>query len=217
MRFRDRREAGERLATHLEKYRGHPDALVLAIPRGGAEIGSVIAGRLGLSLDVLLIKKLGHPNNPEFAIGSVSLGTSHLNKDAVEDPEIPSEYVPLQVEIIRAELKRKYQLYRGCDVPLSLARKVVIVVDDGAATGSTLFAGIELLRKEFAKAVVVAVPVGPRHVIEALQQAADEVVCLKTPEEFSAVGEYYLRFDPVPDHEVVRLLRASASALVERG
>lgn len=213
MRFRDRTEAGERLAQQLIAYRGRSDAMVLAIPRGGVELGYIIARQLGLPLDVLLLKKLGHPNNREFAIGSVSLTSSHINRDVLTDPEIPPDYVPLEIQLIRNELKRKYELYRGCEAPLSLAAKVAIIVDDGVATGSTVFAALELARKESAKAIVVAVPVGPKHIVDALSHEADQVICLETPDEFVTVGEYYLHFDPVPDHEVVRLLKEANLAL----
>lgn len=211
--FRDRFDAAGRLAERLMKYRGRADALILAIPRGGLEIGCVLSRSLGLPLDVLMIKKIGHPFNPEFAVGSVSLLRSCVSQEALKQYGIPQGYVAGEIRRLRKELKRRYDLYRGGAGPLPLKGRIAIVADDGVATGSTLLAAIELARSEKPEAVVAAVPVAPRCILEALEKAADEVVCLEAPEDFFAVGQYYERFNPVADEEAARLLQEANESL----
>lgn len=208
--FRDRLDAAERLARALARYRGAPDALVLAVPRGGLPIGGVLARELRLKLDVILTKKIGHPDNPEFAIGAVSLTDATVDAGVVERDGIAPEYIAAQVSRIRESLRRKYLAYGAGTRPLAVAGKTVILTDDGAATGRTLLAAIPLLKSAGARRVVVAIPVAPRDAVAELERGADEVVCLEVPDEFRAIGEFYGDFSQVPDEDAVAILRGGA-------
>lgn len=209
--FHDRLEAAGRLVRELEDYRGRKDAVVLAVPRGGLPIGGVLARELGLKLDVILTKKIGHPHNPEFAIGAVSLTGAAVDDALIEREGIPSGYVSSETARIRESLRQRYQMYRGVSRPLPVAGKTVILTDDGAATGRTLLVAIELLRREGAKKIVVALPVAPPDTAEELGRRADEVVCLEQPVDFMAIGQSYRDFSQVPDEEAVAILRGESS------
>ncbi|MBI4059921.1 MAG: phosphoribosyltransferase [Elusimicrobia bacterium] len=207
--FRDRLEAALRLARELGRYRGAGNAIILAVPRGGLPIGSVLARELDLKLDVILTKKIGHPANPEFAIGAVSLTDEVLDRGVIESEAIPSEYIFSEIERIRASLRSRYRMYRGASNPLSVTGKTVILTDDGAATGRTLFVAIDLLRRQAARKIVVALPVAPPDTVELLKKRADEVVCLDVPDDFMAIGQYYGDFSQISDEEAVDLLKGA--------
>lgn len=208
--FHDRHDAARRLVRELARYRDREDALVLAIPRGGLPIGALLARELGLKLDVILTKKIGHPDNPEFAIGAVSLAGEAVNSAVIERERIPSAFIAGEISRIRESLRQRYKMYRGAAKPLSVAGKTVILTDDGAATGRTLLAAIDLLRKDGAGKIVVALPVAPPDTVAVLESRADEVVCLEVPEEFMAIGAFYSDFSQVSDEEAVALLRGEA-------
>lgn len=208
--FRDRLDAAGRLARELSRYRDREDAVVLAVPRGGLPIGGVLARELGLKLDVILTKKIGHPDNSEFAIGAVSLTDAAINTALVEREGIPSAYISAEVARIRESLRRRYEMYRGAARPLPLKGKTVILTDDGAATGRTLLAAIELLRSEGAARIVVALPVAPPDTVEVLRGGADEVVCLDQPAGFMAIGQFYRDFSQVSDEEAIAILKGEA-------
>jgi predicted phosphoribosyltransferase len=210
--FRDRREAAGRLARELSRYRDRKDAVVLAVPRGGLPIGGVLARELNLKLDVILTKKIGHPDNPEFAIGAVSLTDAAVDAALIEREGIPSGYISTEIARIRESLRQRYQMYRGAARPLSVADKTVILTDDGAATGRTLIAAIELLRHEGAGKIIVALPVAPPDTVELLGRNADQVVCLEQPVDFMAIGQFYRDFSQVPDEEAVAILRGEPQA-----
>ncbi len=212
MIFRDRTHAAEALARPLAAYRRRKDAVILAIPRGGVVLGAVLARALELPLDVILTKKIGHPQSSEYAIGVVNLTSESIDEGVVERDGIPWSYVEGEVARIRALLRKRYRLYRGNAPAPSLTGKSAILVDDGIATGNTMAAAARLARQEGAKRVVVAVPVAPPQAVAALREAADEVVCLVQPDEFFGIGEFYDRFDQVEDEEAIRLLRESAGA-----
>ncbi|MBJ6119459.1 phosphoribosyltransferase [Pontibacter sp. BT310] len=200
--IRNREEAAEMLADLLEQYRGQ-DGVVLAIPRGGVPVAAPIARRLHMPLEVMLIKKIGHPANPEYAIGSVSL-------DAITiDPtiEVPREYIDAEAERVRESLRKKYTLFMGDRKPIPLKDKLVIIVDDGIATGKTLMATIEQAKKQEPAKIIVAVPVAPQAAIERFSEEADEVICLLTPPFFQAVGQFYVEFRQTSDEEVIALLQ----------
>ena len=188
----------------LKLYRDNPDTLVLAIPRGGVQLGYVLARELHLPLDVIFIKKIGYPNNPEYAIGAVSMKHIYISPDFIHEPWL-SEYVKQQAEKIRHLLNERSKLYHGDKPPLSITGKTVIVVDDGIATGQTLLASLALIRAEHPKKIVVALPVAPERVIEHVRKAADEVICLTTPTVFLGVGQFYQNFEQVDDDEALRL------------
>lgn len=204
--FENRQEAARLLAAKLIKYKD-TEAVVLAVPRGGVTIGYEIARELGLPLDIILTKKIGHPLNPEFAIGSVSPETETIDKY----PNISDEYIQNEIRKIRKALEEKRQLYDGKHPPLNLTGKTAIVVDDGIATGNTLLATIELLKKRKAAKIVVATPVIPLSRVHVFEEAADEFVYLLADEHFPGVGAFYREFEQVTDEEVILMLALSRS------
>ncbi|ALW86473.1 phosphoribosyltransferase [Hymenobacter sedentarius] len=206
--FQNRQDAALRLAQRLEKYRGE-DGIVLAIPRGGVPIGYVIAQQLGFPLEVVLSKKIGHPNNSEYAIGSVSLDSVAVDERTASG--IPAEYIQQQAARIQAKLRENFRLFMDGRPPTNLKGKTVIVVDDGIATGHTMVATVEAIRRSQPAKLVVAVPVAPPRAQQQLAPLVDEFVCLLLPHDFAAVGQFYVTFDQVSDEEVIRLLRKSAA------
>jgi putative phosphoribosyl transferase len=205
--FRDRLEAGERLAGALEEYCGRGGCLVLGVPRGGLPVAAVVAETLGLPLDVMLTKKIGHPDNPEVAVGAVALMGEEISPLA-EELGVPDYYLREQIRLLRAELRRRRDMYAGCGEPVPVAGKTIILIDDGAATGMTLKAAAVSLRSAGAARVVIAVPVAPPDAVELLRSCADDVVCLETPDNFRAVGQFYGDFSEVSDEEAVCQLRS---------
>lgn len=203
--FKDRNEAALLLAAKLEKYKNR-DGVVLAVPRGGVPIGSVIAKKLNLPLEIVLSKKIGHPGNPEYAIGSVSLHGTIINEE-VSDVSI--DYIHKESKRILEGLKEKFQLYMGNRKPMDLNGKIVIIVDDGIATGSTILATVEAVKKNNPTEIVIAVPVSPPASVNKISKNVDEFICLLEPEVFSGVGQFYVDFSQVSDEEVIRLLNES--------
>lgn len=202
MIFADRREAGRRLAHELSDYQGQ-NAIVLALPRGGVIIGCEVARALDLALDVIITRKIGAPGNPEYAIGAVSEdGDVQFNEKEIAILGIPEAYVREEVAVQRRETERRTLLYRaGRGLP-DLAGRVVVLVDDGIATGFTVLATIRALRSHSPAEIVLAVPVAPPSVVLALRPEVDKVACLATPEPFMAVGAWYRHFEQVSDEEV---------------
>lgn len=197
----DRKEAGILLSERLKKYQ-NSNTIILAVPRGGVPVGYEIAKRLHLPMDIVLSKKIGHPNNKEYAIGAVSMNSMTLE----EHPEVPQRYIEDEVIRLRKLLKEKYELYMGNREPIDIQGKNVIVVDDGIATGNTLLASISMLRKKEPAKIIVAVPVLPADVIPVFQRNADEFVYLIAAKYFRGVGGFYEQFDQVEDEEVIRML-----------
>jgi putative phosphoribosyl transferase len=204
--LRDRKQAGEQLAARLEAYRGqHP--VVLALPRGGVTVGFEIARRLGVPLEVLIVRKIGAPDNPEYGLGAlVEDGTRVLDERRVREAGYTPKDLEPTIERELVEIRRRARAYRG-DRPMpELRDRVVILVDDGVATGGTLRAAIRSVRAHHARRIVVALGVAPRDTYQRLCEEADEAVVLATPEVFFAVGEWYERFPQVSDEEVQELL-----------
>ena len=204
--FLDRYDAGGRLAARLKGYEGRKDAVVLAVPRGGVVVASVVALELRLELDVILTKKIGHPYNPEYAVGSVSLTGEEIDQEVVDFEGILPSYLSREIERLRQALRERYDLYRGGRQPVPLAGRTAIIVDDGAATGLTLMEAVSAARRDGAAKVVVAIPVGSTTAVERLRSRADEVTCLETPDYFFAIGQFYEEFEAVEDEEAIRLL-----------
>ncbi|MBI3997662.1 MAG: phosphoribosyltransferase [Armatimonadetes bacterium] len=206
MVFKDRRDAGRRLAAALEHLRTrHP--FVLAIPRGGVVVGREIAASLQAPMDVIVPRKVRAPYNPELAIGAVAEGgAAFIDQDFAR--EVGSEYLEREIALQRAEIARRVQVYRGGRALPSLTGYTAIVVDDGIATGATIIAALRAVRTLGPDRLVAAVPVAPPEGVAHLARNADEVVCLSTPAFFHAVGQFYEDFTQVDDTEVVALLAA---------
>jgi len=217
MLFNDRRHAGVLLAKELESYRGTADTVVLALPRGGAVVGLELSLELHLPLDVFITRKIGMPEQPEYAIGAVSeTGTLYVNPDAAEHLPLSRDDMDGLIEAQRHEIARRQELYRqGRPLP-SVRHKAVIVVDDGIATGSTFFATIEALAKLSPRHLVAAIPVSPVSTAAKVRAVVDHCVILETPEPFYAVGEFYADFQQIDDEEVVHCLSQADQAYRER-
>lgn len=206
--FRDRRDAGRQLAKRLEQYRGQAGVLVLALPRGGVSTGFEIACHLGAPLDVLIVRKIGLPGEPELAIGAVSeTGAVILNERIISVYHVSDDYIRAEVSRQKSEISRRLELYRKGRGITGLEGKTIILADDGVATGATMKAAIATLKREEIKRLVVALPVAPPETAKELAQMADELVCLETPEQFMSVGGFYTDFTQVPDEAVVKMLR----------
>jgi len=212
-RFADRREAGRELADAVEEALAGEDVIVLALPRGGVPVAYEVATRLGAPLDVLLVRKLGVPWQPEMAFGAIASGDIVvMNDDHVKGLGLKPDVIHDIVERERAELDRRASLYRDDREPLVIAGKTVVVVDDGIATGSTVRAALKSLERRGVRRRIVACPVAAAETVRALEKLSDEVVCLRTPVAFGAVGTWYDDFAPVFDSEVKELLSAEAEA-----
>lgn len=203
--FIDRFDAAEKLVPLLQKYQAQPNTIVLAIPRGGLELGNVLAKRLHLPLDVIFTKKIGLPYNPEYAIGAASDAHVFVNKEFAYMPELQT-YIQQEVASIRKVIRERTETYRHNLPPFVIKDKTVIVVDDGVATGSTLLATLALIKEYQPQKIVVALPVAPKHTLEKITHEADEVVCYATPEPFYSVGQFYQRFEQVDDEHAIKLL-----------
>ena len=214
LKFADRVEAGRLLAEQLRSYAGRPDALVLALPRGGLPVAFEIATRLHLPLDIFLVRKLGAPGQPELAMGAIATGGARvLNEDVIRYLSVPPEVIDAVAHAEQIELERREQAYRGEQPTPDLHGKQVILVDDGLATGSSMRAAIGAVRTQSPARIIVAVPVAARETCEELKREVEELVCLRTPEPFSAVGLWYDDFSQTSDEEVRDLLqRASETA-----
>jgi predicted phosphoribosyltransferase len=209
-RFKDRAHAGELLARQLAAYANRPDVIVLALPRGGVPVGYAVAQRLGVELDILVVRKLGMPGHEEFAMGAVgSGGVRVLNPDLSGLIDVSAEDVEAVAARELAELARRERAYRGARAPLALAGRCAILVDDGVATGSTMLAAIEVARKLQPAALVLAVPVAPPETVRLLAPRVDLLICLSAPPGFRSVGQWYDRFDQTDDTEVQHLLAAA--------
>lgn len=206
--FENRQEAGRDLAARLEHYKGKANVLVLALPRGGVPVGYEIARALGCSLDILLIRKVGCPDNPELAAGAISeSGAQIINRDIVSSLGISESYLEEEIARQKEEIARRAIRYREEGGHLPREGKTVILVDDGVATGATMKTAIATLKEEKLGRLVVALPVAPPDTAREIRRTVDEWVCLETPSPFGAVGRFYRDFAQTGDEEVVDLLR----------
>lgn len=211
--FKDRTQAGQALARALAK-RGFERPVVLALPRGGVPVAFEVASSLSAPLDLVLVRKIGHPLQPELALGAIVDGEHPefvLNKEVAAVTPDRSHYLEAAKADALAEIERRRKVYLGGRRQTEIRGCSAIVVDDGIATGATVRAALKALRHKHPKRIVLAVPVAPKETIESLRREVDEIVCLQTPDPFYAIGAFYADFRPIEDADVIRLLRAAAA------
>jgi len=206
--YKDRSDAGAQLSLILKEYKNKEGVFILALPRGGVITGYEIACYLNAPLDVVIVRKIGFPGQPELGIGAVSeTGTVVLNQFIISTYGVPNDYIAREVSRQKEEISRRVKLYRRGKELLALDGKTIILVDDGVATGATMKAAINTLKEEKLTKLIVALPVAPPDIADELEKMVDEFVCIETPIDFTAVGAYYHDFTQVSDEEVVELLQ----------
>ena len=205
MRFEDRAEAGRELARALDHLEGQ-DVVILAIPRGGVEVGAEVARAHRWPLDTVIPRKIGAPGNPELGLGAIAPGVRVLDERMLRTLGVTRDYLDREIAEQEEEIRRRAEAYRGGRPAVDVSGRVAVVVDDGVATGGTAAAALRWARGQDAARVVLAIPVAPAEAVKRLSQDADEVVCLDTPEPFMAVGQWYASFPQTTDQEVVSLL-----------
>lgn len=216
-RFQNRTDAGRQLASVLGRYAGRNDVVVLGLPRGGVPVAYEIATALESPLDVFIVRKLGLPGHEEFGIGAIaSGGTRVVDESVLQAYGVDAETLDRITTKELRELERRERLYRDGRPFPTLEDRIVILVDDGLATGSTMRAAVAALREKDPREIVIAVPVGARETCSAMRAMADEVVCLETPEPFYAVGLWYVDFEQTDDEEVHELLERAAAKTAPR-
>ena len=210
--FQDRTDAGRQLAEELLNYAERNDVIVLGLPRGGVPVAFEVAERLGVPLDVFVVRKLGVPGHEELAMGAIAPGGVRvLNEDVLHVIPDAQAIVEIVAAIEREELERRERNYRSDRPPPDFKDRIVILIDDGLATGATMRAAVAALRQQGAAKIIVAVPVGAPSTCQDLKNGADEVICLQTPVAFIGVGQYYADFSQTTDEEVRELLSQAAS------
>ena len=205
--FKDRIDAGKQLAKKLLKYK--KNTIVLAIPRGGVIVGNEIAKALDIKLDIIVPRKIGSPEDPEFAIGAVAPdGSISLAEDVAGSYNISETYIRSKVKEEIQEIKRRMEVYRGKKPLPKLKNKIVILVDDGVATGNTIIASAKFIKKQNPKKIVIAVSVAPSDFINKISSMVDEVISLKPLEPYYAISMHYLSFEQTTDQEVIQILKS---------
>jgi putative phosphoribosyl transferase len=207
--FTDRFDAAYRLAEKLKAYKDNPHVIILAIPRGGVELGYVLSHELHAPLDVIFTKKIGFPGNPEYAIGAMSLDSVLIDERVARlSPDITA-HIQHEIKQLKHVLEERSKKYRGDRPPLDITSKIVIITDDGIATGKTLELTIDLVKTSKPQKIIVAIPVIPRDALSHLENKVDEVATSIVPEHFFAVSQFYQEFHQVDDAEAIKLLRES--------
>ncbi|KPJ71085.1 hypothetical protein AMJ51_00110 [Microgenomates bacterium DG_75] len=208
MVFKNRQEAGKKLAAKLKDFQNKKNLVVLAIPRGGLVVGKKLSQTLSCPLDIIVTKKIGAPGNPELAIGAVgAVGEPVVDEEMAIRVGADEKYLQKEIASRKAEVKRRIKEYRGDKLPLNLKDKIVIITDDGVATGATMKAAVEVVRQQEPKKIIVAVPVTARDSLKKLEEKADEVIYLEAPLMFFAVGQFYQKFGQTSDKEVKEILK----------
>ena len=207
MIFRNRQQAGQILASRLEKYANREEVIVLGIPRGGVPVAFEVAKALNQPLDIFVLRKLGVPGHEELAFGAIgSGGVRVVNANLVAELGLSDVQVAAVIRAEQEELKRREKIYRGNRPPLEVRGRTVILIDDGIATGSSILAAIHALRRMQPEGIVVGTPVDPPDTVIRLQREVNELVCVEMPESFYGVGQFYVDFSQVSDQEVNELL-----------
>jgi len=203
--FKDRVDAAKRLAKKLEWLKKE-DPIILAIPRGGVVTGNIVASELGAKLDIVVSRKVGAPHNQELAIGAVTHDGSYFpNADITMMLNVPQKYIDSEISVQMKEIERRLMRFRGTK-EYHLEGRTVVLVDDGIATGATMFVAIQWVKKQRPKQIIVAIPVGPKDTIDQMNKMVDKVVILQAPVYFNAVGEFYREFDQVNDYQVQEIM-----------
>jgi len=210
--FKDRKDAGEHLAHNLSSYANQKETIILAIPRGGVVIANEVAKALKLPLDIIIPRKIGAPLNPELAIGAVCEEETFFNQDLIEDLGVDTLFLDQELKKAKIEAKRRKSLYRANFPSLNLKNKIIILIDDGIATGATIFTAIKYLKQQSIKRLVVATAVSSLDIAKELEQSVDEFISLLTPHNLTAIGLYYEHFEQVTDEEVISIMKMYASA-----
>ena len=206
MIFQNRTDAAKQLAKNLEWVK-LDNPLILAIPRGGVIIGDVISSLLNATLDIIISRKIGAPHNPELAIGAVMHDGSYFpNDDITRMLNVPQKYIDSEMHVQTKEIERRLMKFRGTK-EYHLEGKTIVLVDDGIATGATMFVAIQWIKKQKPKQLIVSIPVGPKEIVDKLNKLVDKVVVLRSPVEFNAVGEFYHEFEQVEDSQVQEIMR----------
>lgn len=206
--FKDRKEAGVNLSKRLKEYEGKKDVIVIGLPRGGVVLAYQISKKLKLPLDVIAPRKISMPGSPEAAIGAITPdGQKVFDWTLISEVGIERDYIDNEIEKEKREGERRLKIYRAGKPKLELKDKIVILVDDGVATGSTMSVSIKSVRAQNAKKIIIAVPVAPQSFLEKIKSEVDQIICLEVPEYFVAIGQFYKSFDQVEDDQVIDLLR----------
>lgn len=214
MIFKNRSAAGKKLAEKLKPYLNDPDLIVLALPRGGVPVAYEVARSLNAELDVLLVRKIGVPFNPELALGAIATGGArYINKEILKLSGVSQDQLRDLISSEQMELQHREQLYRAGRQPLSVKGRQIIVIDDGLATGATMISALQSLQEQNPRKIVVAVPVASYEALKLIEAMADEVICLQTPDEFFSVGSWYEYFDQTSDLLVQQLLNEQKTYL----
>lgn len=207
MLFRDRIDAGQKLGERLEFLKGEPNVLVLGVPRGGVVVAAEVARALDAPLDIFIAHKIGAPSNPELAMGAItSAGDVWLDADIVRELRLSEEEIARGVTREQGEIARRLAVFRKERAPLDVKNKILVLVDDGVATGATVLVALRALRKLDLARLILAVPVGPVDTLRQLACECDHVVALATPFPFWAVGRFYAQFDQTTDEQVIAIL-----------
>lgn len=213
MIFKDRKDAGQKLAAELSTYEGQKDSIILGLPRGGVVVAYEVADKLGLPLDIVVPRKIGAPGNEEYAIGAISEdGKPIIDEEAKNMSGASEEYINQTMKKERTEAQRRIKIYRGKRKALELKGKTAILIDDGIATGHTMLAAISSVKAKGAKKIIVAVPISSGESLQKIKKETDKVICLSTPITFIALGQFYQHFDQTKDEEVIKLMKKTFSS-----
>lgn len=208
MIFKDRIDAGKQLADKLDKFKDNKDLVLLALPRGGIILAYEVAKKINAPIDIVVPRKIGSPENEEFAIGAITeTGQGIFDDDIIKSYGISKEYIDQKVEEEKKEAERRLKVYRGDKEAIALKDKIVILVDDGIATGNTIFAAIKSVKSKSPKKIIVAVPVLPPDTIGPVEKVVDELIYIDAPVIFGAIGKFYEVFGQTRDEEVVEIMK----------
>lgn len=207
MIFKNRKEASQRLIFKLQEYKNHSQAVVIALPRGGIIPAYEIAKELKLPLDIIITQKIGAPDFPEFAIGAICEdGNSFFNENTISNYDISKDYINNEIKIKKKEAKRRASIYRKNFSPLSLQNKIVLLIDDGIATGATILAAIKSIKSKKPKKIIIVAAVIAPDSLKKIEKEVDQVIYLDAPQDFAAVGQFYENFEQISDDTVINLL-----------